>query len=196
VIEAIVLAAGLGTRMGQAKPLLLVDGEPALARVLRRIRDAGLAHPVVVLGAPSAQRIDEAVDLTDATIVLNESPEAGMSGSLRLGLAAVSGEAAGALVFHADMPFVATETVQAVVRAADCGADIAAPRFRGHRGFPVFFRQARFPELRESLVGDTGGRAYLETHRDELVCVDVDDPGCVHDIDRPGDLKAWKEERT
>lgn len=196
MIEAIVLAAGLGTRMGQAKPLLLVDGEPALARVLRRIRDAGLAHPIVVLGAPSARRIEEAVDLTDAAVVLNECPEAGMSRSLRLGLAAVSGEAKGALVFHADMPFVATETVQAVARAADGGAEIAAPRFRGQRGFPVFFRQACFPELRTSLVGDAGGRSYLETHRDELVCVDVDDPGCIHDIDRPADLKGWNEERT
>ena len=34
-MEAIVLAAGLATRMGEIKPLIAVDGEPALGRILR-----------------------------------------------------------------------------------------------------------------------------------------------------------------
>jgi molybdenum cofactor cytidylyltransferase len=196
MIEAIVLAAGLGTRMGEIKPLTLVEGEPALVVILRRIRAAGMSRPIVVLGSRSAQQIEVAVDLTECAVVLNEKPEAGMSRSLRLGLDAVPPEATGALIFHADMPFVRPETVCAVLHAAKEGAKIAAPIHRTRRGFPVFFHRVCFQELRESLSGDAGGRAYIEAHHDDLVPIAVDDPGCVYDIDQPTDLAAWEGDRA
>jgi len=195
-MEAIVLAAGLATRMGEIKPLTPVDGEPALARILRRIRDAGIGRPIVVVGAKSARSIAGAVDLSECAVVENDRPEAGMSRSLRLGLDAVSAEASGVLVFHADMPFVRTETIRAVLRAAEAGAPIAAPVHEGRRGFPVFFHRSHFPGLREVLSGDAGGRAYIEAHRTEFVAVATDDPGSVYDIDRPADLAAWEGDRT
>ncbi len=195
-MEAIVLAAGLATRMGEIKPLTPVDGEPALARILRRIRAAGIGRPIVVLGTGSARTIATAVDLTECAVVENDRPEAGMSRSLRLGLDAVSAGASGVLVFHADMPFVRTETIRAVLRAAENGASIAAPLHAGRRGFPVFFHREHFPGLREALSGDAGGRAYIEAHRTELTTVDTDDPGSVHDIDRPADLDAWEGNRA
>lgn len=196
MIEVIVLAAGLGTRMGEIKPLTLVEGEPALVVILRRIRAAGISRPIVVLEPRSAQRIEEAVDLTECVVVLNDKPEAGMSRSLRLGLDVVPLEATGVLIFHADMPFVRPETIYAVLHAAKEGAKIAAPIHRTHRGFPVFFHRACFPELRESLSGDAGGRAYVEAHPNDLVPIAVDDPGSVYDVDRPADLAAWKGDRT
>jgi len=196
MIEAMVLAAGLATRMGEIKPLTLVDGEAALVMILRRIRAAGISRPIVVLGSRSAQRIEEAVDLTDCIVVFNDEPEAGMSRSLRLGLDAVSPEATGVLIFHADMPFVRPETARAVLHAAEGGAQIAAPIHRACRGFPVFFHRTCFAELRESLSGDAGGRAYIEAHHDDLVSIAVDDPGCVYDIDRPTDLAAWEGDRA
>ena len=196
MIQAIVLAAGLATRMGGIKPLTLVQGEPAILTVLSRIRAGGGSRPIVVLGSRSAQRIEEAVDLAECVVVVNDEPEAGMSRSLRLGLGAVSLKATGALIFHADMPFVRSETIRTVVCAAERGAQIAAPIHLARRGFPVFFHRTCFPELCKSLSGDAGGRAYIETHHKDLVSLTVDDPGCVYDIDRPTDLAAWKGDRA
>ena len=190
MIEAIVLAAGLATRMGAIKPLLPIDGEPALGIVLRRIAAAGIARPIVVLGAGSADVIEAAVDLGRCEVVRNDEPEAGMARSLRLGLDAVSSNATGVLVFHADMPLLQVGTVRAVLRAVGGGARIAAPTYRGQRGFPVFFRRSCFAELRGSLGGDAGGLGYIDAHRDDLTDVPVGDPGSVHDIDRPEDLAA------
>ena len=196
MIEAIVLAAGLATRMGGIKALTPIEGEPALSRVLRTVGSAGIVRPVVVLGSRSAQRIEEAVDLTECRVVLNDEPEVGMSRSLRLGLDGVSPEATGVLIFHADMPFIRPGTIRAVLRAAERAAQIAAPIHQARRGFPVFFHRTCFPELRESLSGDAGGRAYIEAHHDDLVSLIVDDPGCVYDIDRPTDLAAWEGDRA
>ena len=192
MIDAIVLAAGLATRMGEIKPLTPIEGEPALSRILHMVGAAGIVRPIVVLGSRSAQQIEQAIDLTECVVVINDVPEAGMSRSLRLGLEAVSPEATGILVLHADMPFVRTETVRTVMRAADRGAQIAAPFHLEQRGFPVFFHRSRLSGLLRSLSGDVGGRAYIEAHRKELMPVDVADPGCVYDIDRPEDLAAWK----
>jgi len=196
MIQAIVLAAGLGTRMGGTKPLAFIDGEPALARVLGAIRAAEIGRPILVLAKLSAEQIAAAVDLAGSAVIVNDQPQAGMGSSLRLGLDAVPRDAAGVLVFHADMPFVHPATIRAVLEAASRGSRIAAPFYRGQRGFPVFFQRSCLPGLRRSLTGDAGGRAYIAAHQAELATVRVDDPGCVHDLDRPDDLIEWKGGRT
>jgi len=195
MIEAIVLAAGRGTRMGAIKPLLSIEGKPALSQILWRIRSAGVSRPILVLGE-SARRIEEAVDLRPCRVVVNTTPERGLSQSLDLGLRAVSPGARGVLIFQADMPFLKTETIRTVLRAATEGVKIAAPHYRGERGFPVYFHRSCFPGLLCSLSGDSGGRAYIDAHRDELTPITVDDAGCVRDIDRPTDLAPTGGDRV
>lgn len=187
MIEAIVLAAGKAERFGATKPLVDVDGAPSLERVLGSLRAAGIERIIVVLGH-DADRIEAAVDLRGCRVVRNPNYETGMASSLRAGLQAVSSEAEGALVIHADMPYVSSETVTAVVARARAGARIAAPRVSARRGFPVYLRADTFGEVLPTLRGETGARAYLAAHAEELVLVDVRDSGAVRDIDRPADL--------
>jgi len=194
MIDAIVLAAGFGTRMGRVKPLVPVDGRPALCVVLERLQGASIDRPIVVLGH-AAEEIKAAIDLTDARIVTNPDPARGLASSLCLGLAAVDVDAIGALVLHADMPSVAVATIAAVAAAAEEGASIAAPTYRGSRGFPVFFRQSHFAELRRTLAGDIGAKDYLRLRTKELRLVEVDDPGCLVDVDRPEDLRRMADRR-
>ncbi len=192
MIAGIVLAAGLGRRMGAVKPLVAIEGVPSLGRVLATLDEAGVPLVLVVLGR-EAGAIRRAVDLHGRRVVVNPLPERGMASSLALGLAALPGDTEGALVFHADMPFVRPGTIRAVLRVAAEGAQIAAPYWNGCRGFPVFFRRSQWDELRATLHGDSGGKRFLACHPDRLRTVDVDDPGCIRDIDRPGDLGSPKE---
>ncbi|MDD4903026.1 MAG: nucleotidyltransferase family protein [Candidatus Bipolaricaulis sp.] len=192
MIAGIVLAAGQGRRMGAVKPLIDIDGVPSLGRVLATLDEAAVPLVLVVLGR-EAGPIRRAVDLRNRRVVVNPLPERGMASSLALGLDALPTDAEGALVFHADMPFVRPETIHAVLHAAAEGAEIAAPCWKGRRGFPVFFRHSQWDELRETLHGDRGGRRFIENHPDRLRTVDVDDPGCIRDIDRPADLPSPKE---
>jgi len=193
MIQPIVLAAGLGTRMGAVKALLPIDGLPALAVVLRTIQSTGLGSAVVVLGR-DVDDIRRNVDLSGCAVIVNEHPALGLSGSMRLGLSAIDDNATGVLLFHVDMPYLASATVLAVLEAATTDAPIAAPFFEGKRGFPVYFERTHIAALKDSLQGDSGGRRFLARHSDDLIHVSVDDPGCVFDIDRPSDLNAWKGE--
>lgn len=189
MIEAIVLAAGKAERFGTIKPLLSLDGEPALGRVIRTIREAGVETIIVVLGH-AAETIRTRVDLAGCQVVLNPGYKTGMAGSLIRGIEAVSPAAQGILIFHADMPAVRAETIRAVVERATQGARIAAASYEGERGFPVFLHRSCIEELLPTLTGDLGARRYLSRHQQELVRVEVDDPGAIHDIDRPRDLRG------
>jgi len=192
MIEAIVLAAGRGERLGTIKPLVSIEGEPALIRVIRTIRNAGVETIIVVLGH-AAETVQAQVDLTDCRVVLNPRHETGIAGSLIRGVESVSPAAGGVLIFHADMPTVSEETIHAVIQRAKQGARIAAPSHRGQRGFPVFLHRSCFQELLPTLVGDIGARRYIAQHPEDLVLVEVDDPGAIRDIDRPEDLREEEE---
>ena len=192
MIEAIVLAAGKGERLGRIKPLVSIDGEPALGRVIRAIRKAGVEMIIVVLGH-AAETVQAQVDFTGCRVIVNPRYETGMAGSLIRGIESVSPAAEGVLVFHADMPTVKAETIRAVIQRAEQGARIAAPSYEAQRGFPVFLHRSCFQELIPTLTGDVGARRYIRAHAAELVLVEVDDPGAIRDIDRPEDLREEEE---
>ena len=193
MIQPIVLAAGMGTRMGTNKALLPIDGLPALAHILRTIESAGLHLPVVVLGR-DVDEILRTVDLSGCKAVVNEHPEHGLSRSMKLGLSAIEETAIGVLMFHVDMPYLVPSTICALLQEVANGAALAAPFHQGKRGFPVYFDRASVSDLNESLRGDSGGRRFLAARNDDLIHVSVDDPGCIYDIDRPSDLAAWEGE--
>jgi CTP:molybdopterin cytidylyltransferase MocA len=187
MIEAVVLAAGKGKRMGRLKPLVPVDGVSSLTHVIRVLKEAGIERIIVVLGH-GASEIRSAVDLDGCSVVVNPDYASGMASSLKTGIEALSGAAEGFLILHADMPYLSSSTVRAVVDRAERGAKIVAPRYQNTRGFPVYFHRSCLTELLPTLTGDIGARRYLDTHAQDLVLIPVDDPGVVQDIDRPRDL--------
>jgi CTP:molybdopterin cytidylyltransferase MocA len=107
-----------------------------------------------------------------------------MSASLRAGLAAASGD--GALVTLVDLPDLPAAVARRVV--GDWPADAAGSAVlrraahSGRPGHPVLIGADHWAALAESLVGDHGGRAYLDEHGVQLVeCGDLFD-GRDHDF--------------
>ncbi|MEA3238708.1 MAG: nucleotidyltransferase family protein [Candidatus Bipolaricaulota bacterium] len=186
-VEAIVLAAGKGERMGAIKPLIVIDGQPILVRVITTLRTAGIGRVIVVLGY-NAALIEKEVDLSRCIVANNTDYESGMGSSLSLGVSLLSSAATGFLVVHADMPYVKAETVSKVIARALEGAKIVAPVYKGVRGFPVYLDCGCREELLPTLRGEIGARNYISQHEDDLVLVEVDDPGVIIDIDRPQDI--------
>ena len=110
-----------------------------------------------------------------------------MGESIALGVAARP-DAAGWVIAPADMPFIKTATIKAIVKALAPDA-IVAPVHAGSRGHPVAFGKNYGPELMK-LTGDEGARAILAAAKPVLV--ESDDPGILRDIDSPEDWKASK----
>ena len=186
--EAVVLAAGSGSRFGGGK--LLAPWEEGL--LLQAALASAFAAPVrsvtVVIGA-DAPAVAAAARAFDRRAVIVHAPDyaEGMGASLRTGIASLPADAAGVFVFLGDMPRVPVGVLQPLAAALAAGAPAAAPQFQGRRGNPVLIGRALFPDLL-ALTGDAGARAVLQGLGDRLALVESPDDGVLFDVDEPGDL--------
>ena len=184
-IVAVLLAAGAGTRFGGGKLLHpLSDGVAIAAHAARNLRAAGLEVMAVVRPGdfPLAQMLEE----EGCNVTHCAEASRGMGHSLAHGVAQMR-EAGGWIVALADMPRVLPSTIEAVAGAVASGAMIAAPAYRGERGHPVAFAAALRGELL-GLSGDSGARAVIERHRDDIQLIESDDAGIILDVDAKADL--------
>ncbi|MCC7325640.1 MAG: nucleotidyltransferase family protein [Burkholderiales bacterium] len=192
-IVGILLAAGKGTRFGNAKllaplaePSHGVSGGAALG-VAAAMHLMAALNEVVAVVRPGDVLLQQALAETGARTVVCERADEGMGASLACAVAECA-DADGWLVALADMPWIAPATIAAVADALGDGAEIAAPSYRGERGHPVGFARPYGALLRE-LTGDEGARSLLAARRWALRLVEVDDAGVLLDVDRPEDLR-------
>src|SRR3989449_5077479 len=106
---AIVLAAGLSTRMKSKTPKVLhvIAGRPLLAHVLETVRAAG-ARPLVVLSKESepAREI-----LDDGARVAFQDPPRGTGDAVRVALATANGDRGVAYIVYGDTPLLRPATL-------------------------------------------------------------------------------------
>ena len=180
----VVLAAGSASRFGGNKLTATVEGQALIRRALSAVPAEKLSAVAVVTQYP------EILDLArefSFTPVRNDAPEAGVSRSIALGLAAL-GDCPGALFLVADQPLLRRESVEALVALWQRQPDgVAALGHGGVRGNPCLFPARLFPELL-ALQGDRGGSAVIRRHEDVLTLLEVD-PRELQDADTPEALE-------
>ncbi len=179
---AIVLAAGLGTRMGTDKMRLPLGHCSILGHTLAAYAGHRLQRRILV-ARPDLPLPPEA---NNWEVVFNEHPRRGMGSSLRAGVAASPQGCTGFLLGLGDLPALRPSTVAAVLAAAPTAPlGMVYPTWSGRRGHPVWIH-ARYRHALLAVQGDRGARALLRECSG--VGVAVDDPGCVLDVDTPDDL--------
>lgn len=181
MIAGLVLAAGSGSRLGQAKAPLLVDGERLVDRAVRILREGGCADVFVVLGAWRGA-------VPDATIVVNEAWETGMGSSLKSGLQALlhQPEITHAVVTLVDLPDITAASVRAIVTQP---GELVVGTYGVRHGHPMKLGRGHWAAISDGLTGDVGARTYLQGRAD-VVHVPLDAWGADQDIDTPADLEA------
>ncbi len=191
-VTAIVLAAGLSSRMAAPKAVLPLRGKPLLAHVLDALQASQVREILVVLGA-DADRVRREVPMGEARAVLNPEYAMGMSTSIRAGLRAASRGAEAFLIVLGDQPLVSAATVDALLeRRVATDARVLVPTYDGVRGNPVLLHRSLSAEM-ESVEGDVGCRGVVAAHAQEVVEVRVDDPGILVDVDNAEDLRSIED---
>jgi molybdenum cofactor cytidylyltransferase len=196
-VAAVVLAAGGATRFGGGKLLAPLRGRPLAEYPLQlvgRARLAGLIGRAVVVVAPEDQAIGSLARQAGAEVVVNPTPEQGLSSSLRTGLGAL-GEAAAAIVLLADQPLVRLDTLAVLIAAwrerlgvliRPRYADAAGETGQGEPGHPVLADRSLW-FLAEQLAGDAGFGAVRPIGAAGVAVIDL--PGRNPDVDTPADLQ-------
>lgn len=178
-LAAVILAAGASSRMGQFKPLLMVDGQTMAERVADSMRKAG-ADPVVVVTGYQAEKLKASLAGRELTFVHNDRYyDTQMMDSLLLGLAALPPDTGRVLVALADVPLVKAETIAALLAAP--GAFVR-PTYGTRGGHPILMDYALYPLFRD-YRGKGGLRGAVAGNGIQMVDVPVDDRGVTLDSD-------------
>ena len=187
MIAAVVLAAGLSRRMGQAKLLMPVGGKALIRHAVETVLAGGVDSVWVVTG-PDVEPIAAALVGLDVQLVVNPAPEEGQAGSLRAGIAALPASVDAVVVALGDQPSLAPSIIPALLAARRASPKlIVAPRYRDGQGNPVLFKREIFPELLR-LTGDQGARPILQQEPARVEWVELDLP-MPPDVDTPADYE-------
>ena len=181
MVGALILAAGLGRRIGMGpKALLMDDGMTFLERAVHTCRDGGVKPIRIVVrsGTPTLQRL--AGSLGDA-VVTNMDPERGMFSTVQCGFKDVDLEGMkGFVVYPVDHPRVRATTV------ADIASEMVkdgwiVPRFEGRPGHPIGIG-AEIIRLLPDLPDWLTLREALEHAKAKRIHVNVMDSGILENV--------------
>jgi nicotine blue oxidoreductase len=184
------LAAGEGSRFGQPKALVELDGQTLAERGVGLLRAGGADPILVVTGAVP-------LDLDGTLTIDNPQWRTGMGSSLRAALQALTeagrgpeiGPEIGAVVVAlADQPLVGAAAVARLIAAYRDGASVAVAAYDGQPRNPVLLAREHWPEVIATATGDQGARTFLRTRSELVTLVECGDTGRPDDIDTPADL--------
>ena len=194
-VGAVVLAAGRSTRMGGPNKLLAEIGGKPLVRFVAEQALASRASPVIVVTGHERAKVEAALAGLRVRFAHNSDYAAGLSTSLKAGLAALPPEVDGAIVCLGDMPQVTASLIDRLLEAFDParGALVVVPTIEGKRGNPVVWSRRFFPALM-ALEGDVGARHLIATYADAVAEVPLEDSAVLTDVDTPDALMAVKAE--
>lgn len=182
-VRGVILAAGMGRRMGTIKQLLPLHGKPLLQHVLDAARASRLDHLTLVLGH-AHETIRLQLETTGISLVINENFAQGQSTSLHAGL--VHGpDTAGVMFLLGDQPLVEPPLINTLIDAfATTKALAVVPMYQNLPGNPVILGRKLICKAL-NLRGDTGARPLLQYQAPEVHQVEVNNPRVFFDVDTP-----------
>src|SRR5690349_11233682 len=138
MIAAIVLAAGLSSRMGQSKHLLpWLNDKTVIEQILAQVIAASVPSIVVITGNRAEEVAAQAQKMGLEALYNPDYATGEMLSSLKTGLRHLPDEVDGVLVVLGDQPRIQVEALQQIMAAFAVGkGKIIAPRYRGQRGHP------------------------------------------------------------
>ncbi|MBR4696431.1 MAG: NTP transferase domain-containing protein, partial [Selenomonadaceae bacterium] len=149
MVGAVVVAAGLSSRMGDFKPMMLMGTISISQRIIATLKQAGVSRIVFVTG----HRADELEHhLTKNGVLFLRNPDyrsTDMFESACIGLGYMESKCDRVLFTPVDIPLFTAATVQALLAS---GAALASPVCEGEIGHPTLIATA----LIERILADPG----------------------------------------
>lgn len=189
LIGIILLAAGSSVRLGEAKQLLEFQKQTLLRRSAEtalRVSD----YVVVTLGA-RRKILRREIENLPVKIVENKYWEAGMGGSVKIGLEKIlesDGNLEGVIIMVCDQPFVRADLLgKLIAKYEETNAPVVACKYEDTLGVPALFSAHIFSELL-ALEPSHGAKTLIKKYREQVVSVAF--PEGAFDIDTPEDYET------
>ena len=183
---ALIVAAGMSSRMGDFKPMLNIGSISIAQRVVASLQQAGVDKIVIVTGYNAIQ-LERHLGGLGIIFLRNEDYEhTQMFESACIGLSYLLDKCDRLLFTPVDIPLFTAATVQKLL---DSNASLACPVCDGKRGHPILI-SAKLINSILSDSGDDGLRGALDRCGVPMTEIPVEDRGVLHDADTPEDYHA------
>ena len=181
-MNLIFLAAGNSTRFGSNKLLYRLNGKCMYRyglEIAKSLRQKGLLDTIVIVTQYEEIACDIEAHFPSMQAVNNPHPEAGISGSIRLGVEKLielkekcgktdNRKREGCMFAVADQPYLTLKSLENMVETWEASKKgILVSENAGKMGNPVIFARKYYEELK-NLEGDVGGKYVLKKHLDDV----------------------------
>ncbi len=184
---AIVLAAGLSSRMKQFKPLLPLGKGTITDHVIAVFKNINVDVFLVV--GYRQDDIIAGIKEKGITIVYNPDYKKEMFSSIQAGVKQLRPQYSAFFVLPVDIPLAKTTTIRRIMDAAKKNPDkIVYPIYHGKRGHPPLL-PASFIPIILGWKKKGGLKAILKAHEKLALEVVVEDSFILEDIDTPADYQ-------
>ena len=182
---ALIVAAGMSSRMGDFKPMLKIGPITLAQRIIITLRQAG-ADPIAVVTGHNADIFEKHLSNMGIVFLRNERyMETQMFDSAKIGLEYMQNQCDRVLFTPVDIPLFTRRTVELLL---DCGGQLAAPVFEGKEGHPLLLPTALIPRILD-YSGSGGLAGAVQYCGMEKTQAPVDDSGAIFDADTPEDYQ-------
>ena len=184
MLAAVILSGGASSRMGSPKALLPYQGRPFLEHLLEITMRPEIGARKVVLGA-DADSIAKAIPLKANEMVINPQWEKGQLSSIQAAVRKLPAGTDGMLLCLIDHPLISSALVTELIeRFYQSRKSIVLPVYERRRGHPVIFAASLYDELLRAPL-ETGARAVVWAHNDDVEEVRTNEEGCVLILNDP-----------
>ena len=183
---ALIVAAGMSSRMGDFKPMLNIGSISIAQRVVATFHQAGIRKIVMVTGF-QAVTLERHLSGSGIIFLRNDRYETTqMFDSVKIGLDYLKDKCDRVLFTPVDIPLFTASTVHALL---DSGSLLACPVCQGQTGHPILMGAPLFDKILSD-CGQQGLKGAVERCGTVMQKVPVNDPGTLHDADTPADYSA------
>ena len=185
---ALILAAGSSRRMGSQKLLLPYGHSTIIETVIDNVLNSSIDHVMVVLGA-NQEEIRDTLAHLPVQFCYNRKHEKGMLSSVICGTRSIPQDAVCILIYLGDQPGIPPAVTNRVIDAySEELVGIVIPVHMHRRGHPLLVDMKYRKEI-EQLDLEAGLRSLRHHFPQDVLEVEVDEPGILVDIDTREDYK-------
>lgn len=192
-LGAIVLAAGLSTRMGAPKMLLQWGSQTVIRHVIDVVRSAGITDIAVVTGGYKKE-IDSILASLPVVNVFNpDFPNGEMLHSIQVGLRALPSTLQATFLVLGDQPTITDEILINLIESSrtNSSGKIIIPSYHFRRGHPWIIPRSFWQQILD-LQPPLTMRDFLKSNEYMIQYVEFDTPVILQDLDTPLDYEKYR----
>ena len=182
IVECVILAAGLSSRMGKNKMLLKIDGKTAIERCVQAF-DESCSKIIVVTGRYHDDIQKCLAPYDKVRIVYHPDYMRGMFSSVKAGIKHAHSERF--FLTPGDYPLLKPEVISQMMELSGC---LVVPEHHGEQGHPVLLHQSLIPLILHSASSSL--RDCIDSIAPKKQILPIDDIGVVTDMDTDLDYQA------